>query len=96
MLAAMEPYRLGERTSRPRISPHDTLDDRMAFSRRAESRLEALFGAFLAELPPVEGVARSTRAIRGPEGRDLVLSVHRRSDASVPLPGILHKHGGAW
>ena len=94
MLAAMEPYRLGERTSPPRISPHDTLDDRMAFSRRAESRLEALFGALLAELPPVEGVARSTRAIRRPEGRDLVLSVHRRADASVPLPGILHVHGG--
>ena len=94
MLAAMEPFRLGEHTSPPRISPHDSLDDRIAFSRRAESRLEALFDALLVELPPVEGVVRSTRTIPGPHGGDLMLSVNRPSDAAGPLPGILHIHGG--
>ena len=94
MLAAMAPFRLGERTSPPRISPEDSLDDRIAFSRRAESRLEALFDALLAELPPVEGVARSRRTIPGPHGEELVLSVHRPADTSGPLPGILHVHGG--
>jgi acetyl esterase len=94
MLAAMKPFRLGERTSPPRVSPHDSLDDRMAFSRRAESRLEVLFDALMSGLPPVEGVARSTRIIRGPEGRDLALSVHRPSDVAEPLPGILHVRGG--
>ena len=94
MLAAMEPFGLGERTSPPRVTPQDSLDDRIAFSRRTESRLEALFDALLADLPPVEGVARSTRVIPGPEGRDLVLSVHRPVDASGLHPGILHVHGG--
>jgi acetyl esterase len=94
MLAALAPFRLGERTSPPRVSPQDSLDDRIAFSRRTESRLESLFDALLAELPPVEGVERSTRVIRGAEGGDLVLSVHRPADASGLLPGILHVHGG--
>ena len=94
MLAAMKPFGLGERTSPPRVSPQDSLDDRIAFSRRTESRLEALFDALLAELPPVEGIARFSRVIRGPQGHDLMLSVHRPADASGPLPGILHVHGG--
>ena len=94
MLAAMEPFGLGERTPPPRVTPQDSLDDRIAFSRRTESRLEVLFDALLADLPPVEGAARSTRIIRGPEGRDLVLSVHRPVAASGLLPGILHVHGG--
>lgn len=94
MLAAMKPFGLGERTSPPRVSPQDSLDERIAFSRRTESRLEALFDALLAELPPVEGVARFSRVIRGPQGHDLMLSVHRPADASGPLPGILHVHGG--
>ncbi len=94
MLAAMAPFRLGERTSPPRISPNDPLDARLAFSRRAESRLEALFDALLAELPPVTGVVRSTRVIPGPHGGELVLSVHRPAEDSGPLPGILHVHGG--
>ena len=94
MLAAMAPFRLGERTSPPRASPKDPLELRMAFSRRAESRLEALMDALLADLPPVEGVARSARIIAGADGGELVLSVHRPKDASGPLPGILHVHGG--
>jgi acetyl esterase len=94
MLAAMEPFGLAERTSPPRVTPQDSLDDRIAFSRRTESRLEALFDALLDDLPPVEGVARSTRVIPGSEGRDLVLSVHRPADVSGLLPGILHVHGG--
>jgi acetyl esterase len=94
MLAAMEPFRLGDRTSPPRVSPQDPLDDRLRFSRRSESRLEELFDALLADLPPVDGIVRSTRTIRGPGGRDLLLSIHRQADVSGPLPGILHIHGG--
>lgn len=94
MLAAMEPFRLGERTSPRRVSPSDSLEDRMAFSRRVESRLETVFDVLLADLPPVEGVARSSRVIRGPEGRDLMLSVHRPQGPSGPVPGILQVHGG--
>jgi acetyl esterase len=94
MLAAMTPFRLGQRTSPPRVSPDDPLEARIAFSRRAESRLEALFDALLADLPPVEGVVRSTRVIRGADGGELVLSVHRPQDVSGLLPGILHLHGG--
>jgi hypothetical protein len=45
-----------------------------------------------AELPPVEGVARGRpRHPGGLEGRDLVLSVHRRSDSGKSQEfGILH------
>ena len=94
MIAAMEPFRLGDRTSPPRVSPQDPLEDRLTFSRRSETRLEALFDALLADLPPVDGIARSTRTTRGPGGRDLLLSIHRPADVSGPLPGILHIHGG--
>ena len=94
MLAAMAPFGLGERTSPPRVAPSDPLEARVAFCRRAESRLETLFDALLADLPAIEGVARSTRVIRAADGNDIVLSIHRPEGAEGLLPGILHLHGG--
>ncbi|MES2094459.1 MAG: alpha/beta hydrolase fold domain-containing protein [Actinomycetota bacterium] len=94
MLAAMLPFGLGGRTPPPRVTPDDSLETRIAFSRRTESRLEGLFDALVADLPPVRGVSRSARVIPGPDGSELKLSVHRPLDASGPLPGILHVHGG--
>jgi acetyl esterase/lipase len=46
------------------------------------------------DLPPVEGVTSSVEVIRGIDGNDITLFVHRPADADAPLPGVLHIHGG--
>ena len=95
MLAAMAPFRLGERTSGPRgVTPDDSLSRRMAFCLAQESRLERLFDTLLADQPPVDAITRSTRVIRGSGGNEIVLSLHRPQGAASSLPGILHLHGG--
>ncbi len=94
MVAAMLPFGLGGRTPPPRVTPDDSFETRIAFTRRTESRLEGLFDALQVDLPAVRGVSRSSRLIRAAGGHDLALSVHRPPDAAGPLPGILHLHGG--
>ncbi len=94
MLAAMAPFRLGERTREPRVTPNAPLEERIAFCRGVESSLETVFARLLADLPPIEGVSRSRREIRGGDGNDIRLMLHRPVDAAGELPGVLHLHGG--
>jgi acetyl esterase/lipase len=46
------------------------------------------------DLPPVEGVTSEVQVIRGVDGNDVTLFVHRPTDVAGPLPGVLHLHGG--
>ena len=50
--------------------------------------------ALAADLPPVEGVTSSVEVIRGVDGNDVTLFIHRPTDVDGPLPGVLHLHGG--
>ena len=60
----------------------------------AEEGFEALFGALAAELPAIEGVERTVEVIKGVDGNDITLYIHRPSGRDGSLPGVLHLHGG--
>ena len=45
-------------------------------------------------LPPVPGVYQETRTIKGVDDNGIRLYLHRPEHISVPVPGILHIHGG--
>ena len=47
-----------------------------------------------ADMPEVEGVDRSVEVIKGVDGNDVTLYVHRPAGVDGPLPGVLHLHGG--
>jgi acetyl esterase/lipase len=59
-----------------------------------EEGFGALFEAFFAGLPPVEGVTSRMEVVPGPDGNDLTLYVHEPAERSGPLPAIVHTHGG--
>lgn len=69
-------------------------DDLVAFSNEAEPGFQGLFGMLGADLEPIKGVAHETVTIDGRDGNEVTLYVHRPVDASGPVPGILHLHGG--
>jgi acetyl esterase len=64
------------------------------FVATAEEQFDGLFGMLAGSLPPVDGVARSVEVIRGVDGNDITLYVHRPAEGDGPWPGILHLHGG--
>ena len=70
------------------------------FFALAESMFGDVFSAFAAAMPAVEGVTSSVEVIKGIDGNDITLFVHRPSTVDgltgddPTRPGILHIHGG--
>jgi acetyl esterase/lipase len=64
------------------------------FVATAEAGFEGLFGMLSDGLAPIGGVARSVEVIRGVDGNDITLYLHRPTHGAGPWPGILHLHGG--
>lgn len=94
MVAAMEPFGLGDLPEEAPVDASSPIDDLLGFVAVAEEGFEAMFGAFVAEVEPPAGVARTVEVIRGLDGNDITLFIHRPDHSSGPLPGVLHLHGG--
>jgi acetyl esterase/lipase len=94
MIAAMAPFALGEIPEPVEIDAHTPLDDLLELIAAAEEGMELMFAAFAAEAPATDGVIRSVEVIRGVDGNDITLFIHRPRDVDGALPAILHLHGG--
>jgi acetyl esterase len=94
MIAAMEPFGLADPPAPAPVSADSTIEELLEYVTAAEEGFEALFGAVVAGMPEVAGVERSVEVIRGQDGNDVTLYLHRPVGASGDLPGVLHLHGG--
>ncbi|MGR3322063.1 MAG: alpha/beta fold hydrolase [Pseudooceanicola sp.] len=83
----------GEPRSFP-VAWDSPLEDILAFTLENEARLNAFFVALGASLPPITGVARSTREIDGPDGNRITLHIAEPDGPAAPRPGIMYIHGG--
>jgi acetyl esterase/lipase len=93
MITAMEPFGLADPPEDPPVDSDSPLDALLEYVSAAEEGFEGLFVALAAELPEVGGVARSVEVIKGVDGNDVTLYIHRPA-GDEPLPGVLHLHGG--
>jgi acetyl esterase len=93
MIAAMEPFGLADSPEDPPVDSESPIEALLDWVSDAEEGFEALFVALTSELPEVDGVARSVEVIRGVDGNDVTLYIHRPA-GDTPLPGLLHVHGG--
>jgi acetyl esterase/lipase len=94
MVAALEPFGMAEAPPPAPVDGSASLEEILAYLALAEEGFTGMFAAMLADLPPVEGIERSVEVIRGVDGNDITLFVHRPAGANGPLPGVLHLHGG--
>src|SRR3954469_24583420 len=94
MIAAMEPYGLGERPAPAPVSSDSPLEALLEYVSAAEEGFEALFGAVVDGMPAVVGVERTVEVIRGLDGNDVTLYIHRPTRLDGVVPGVLHLHGG--
>jgi acetyl esterase len=76
------------------VTADSTLEDLLDYVGEAAAGFTMLGDVLTAELAPIEGVVREVEVIRGPDGNDITLFVHRPENSDGPLPGLLHLHGG--
>jgi acetyl esterase/lipase len=94
MVAAMGPVGLADRTPAQPVTVDTPLESLHEFNTMAEAAFEMVFSMFSADLPPIAGVERSIEVIKGVDGNDITLYLHRPEGATGVLPGVLHLHGG--
>ena len=94
MLAAMEPFGMAEIAPPSPVDGDSPIEALLDYIDAAEQGFEGLFGFLGASLAPVDGVSRSVEVIRGVDGNDITLFIHRPDQTSSPLPAVLHLHGG--
>lgn len=94
MIAAMAPIGLAAHPAELPVAADSPIEALLEYCGLAEEGFEALFGVLGTQLPPVQGVTTSIEVIRGVDGNDVTLYIHRPTDVDGPLPGVLHLHGG--
>ncbi len=94
MIAAMAPLGMAEAPPAPPVNSASSIEDILDFVAETESAMEGLPAMLTAGVPPVEGVTSRVEIIRGVDGNDITLFVHRPTNATGRLPGVVHLHGG--
>lgn len=94
MLAALEPFALTGVPEDAGVDGSSPLDALLEYCDAAEPGFEELNEALFAGLAPVPGVSSTTEVIKGVDGNDLALYIHRPNASEGPLPCVVHTHGG--
>ena len=93
MIGALAPFSLDLVAEPPPVHSASPREQLLEFVNAAEPIYEDLFSKLM-DLPPVENVTSHHEVIKGIDDNDITLLIHRPTNISGPLPGILHLHGG--
>jgi acetyl esterase len=94
MIAAFAPLGLDGAPEPVPFTADSALEELLEFCNIAEPGFDALGTALTSGVAPVEGVTSKIELIRGIDGNDITVFVHRPTDIHGPLPGVVHLHGG--
>ena len=70
MVAAFAPFGLDKGAPPPPVGCTSPREEQLAYIAAFEADAEALFRAFIADLPAIDGVSHSTQTITGFDGND--------------------------
>jgi acetyl esterase/lipase len=94
MVAVMEALGLAGAPAEIAIDANSSLEELLAYAGESEPGFEMMNTMLDARLEPIQGVETSVEVIKGIDGNDITLFIHRPEGATGPLPGVLHLHGG--
>jgi acetyl esterase len=94
MVAALAPFGLDTAVPPPPLDSSAPRPAMLEFCVEAESGFEAVFEALMSGLPEIGGLTHSAETIQGVDGNDIQLYIVRPTEATGPLPCVLHIHGG--
>jgi acetyl esterase/lipase len=78
----------------PPVDGYSPVEDIVEFIGLSEAGSVEHLAMSVAGLPPIKGVESSVERIQGVDGNEILLFIHRPTEATGPLPGVLHLHGG--
>ena len=94
LVAACAPFALDVAPPPAPVNADSSLQEKLDYSAANEAGMETVFAALFADLPPITNVERRTEVIKGVDGNDINLYIHKPQHASGPLPCVYHTHGG--
>lgn len=98
LLKALEPLGLDRNNPQSELTSKSSIEDITPLMEQFDTAFRALYDTLPNDVPGDETeptVERTTKIIKGPDGNDLTLYVHRRADAGeVALPCVVYTHGG--
>jgi len=78
----------------PPISIDATQQEKVDYLSFLEPVYEEIFKSWYSDLNEVEGLERFTKVIKGIDGNQIKLYIHKPKNNKSNIPGILHLHGG--
>jgi acetyl esterase/lipase len=94
MIAVMAPIGLADRAPAQPVSVDTPLDVLHEFVAESEAGFDMLFSMLHDGAESGDRVQRSVEVIRGIDGNDITLYIHRPASGADRLPAVLHLHGG--
>jgi acetyl esterase len=94
MLAALAAIGIGGPAVELPFDQHAPLEALLGYCSAAEEGFGALGGLMAANSPAISGVDSTVEVIRGIDGNDITLFIHRPTNLQGTVPGVLHIHGG--
>jgi acetyl esterase/lipase len=94
-VAALAEFGLDLAPPPPPVDPASPRQQILDFIAAAEPVYERIFSAWCSGLPPIANVERFTEVIKGVDGNDIPLYIHRPVGATDRVPCVYHIHGGA-
>jgi len=94
LVAAFAPFRLADAPPPLPVSADSPLQAKLDCVAAMEAGMGTVFATFFNDLPPVQNVERRTEVIKGVDGNEISLYIHKPRNASGALPCVYHTHGG--
>ena len=94
MIATLMPLGLAGPPADVAVDANTPLDLLLEFVVASEEGFGGLGDVLLMNCAPVVGVTRSVELVKGVDGNDITVFVHRPEGATGALPAIVHLHGG--
>lgn len=94
MIAALTPLGLAGPPADIPVDENTPIEQLLEFVSISEQGFGGLGEVLVMNSPPVEGVTRSVELVRGVDGNDITVFVHRPTSATGAIPAVLHIHGG--
>jgi len=94
LIAALAPFGMDGAPPEPPVRLESSLQAKLDYLASTEQAMGGVFASFFNNLPAITNVERRTEVVRGRDGNEIKLFIHRPRNASGALPCVYHLHGG--
>jgi len=94
LIEALAPFGMDGAPPETPVRLESSLQAKLDYLASTEQAMGGVFASFFNNLPAITNVERRTEVVRGRDGNEIKLFIHRPRNASGALPCVYHLHGG--